>query len=144
MLNEELKNKIKNTFKFSSNGINKFILLLRIGVNPYEYVDDWEKFNETVLPEKEKSYSNLRLDDITDADYMHAKRVCKGFEMKNLDEYNDLYLKSDTFLLADGFENFRDLCLGIHELDLVKFISAPGLAWQTALKKTQVISNNKY
>ena len=144
MLNEELKNKIKNTFKFSSNGINKFILLLRIGVNPYEYVDDWEKFNETVLPEKEKSYSNLRLDDITDADYMHAKRVCKGFEMKNLDEYNDLYLKSDTFLPADGFENFRDLCLGIHELDLVKFISAPGLAWQAALKKTQVISNNKY
>ena len=130
MLNEELKNKFENTFKFSSNGIDKFILLLRRGVYPYEYTDDWEKFSETALPEKEKSYRNLSLEDITDADYMHAKRVCKDFEMKNLGEYHDLYLKSDTLLLADGFENFRDLCLGIHELDPVKFISASGLAWQ--------------
>ena len=130
MLNEELKNKFENTFKFSSNGIDKFILLLRRGVYPYEYTDDWEKFNETALPEKEKSYRNLSLEDITDADYMHVKRVCKDFEMKNLGEYHDLYLKSDTLLLADGFENFRDLCLGIHELDPVKFISASGLAWQ--------------
>ena len=130
MLNEELKNKFENTFKFSSNGIDKFILLLRRGVYPYEYTDDWEKFNETALPEKEKSYRNLSLEDITDADYMHAKRVCKDFEMKNLGEYHDLYLKSDTLLLADGSENFRDLCLGIHELDPVKFISASGLAWQ--------------
>ena len=130
MLNEELKNKFENTFKFSSNGIDKFILLLRRGVYPYEYTDDWEKFNETALPEKEKSYRNLSLEDITDADYMHANRVCKDFEMKNLGEYHDLYLKSDTLLLADGFENFRDLCLGIHELDPVKFISASGLAWQ--------------
>ena len=130
MLNEELKNKFENTFKFSSNGIDKFILLLRRGVYPYEYTDDWEKFNETALPEKEKSYRNLSLEDITDADYMHAKRVCKDFEMKNLGEYHDLYLKSDTLLLADGFESFRDLCLGIHELDPVKFISASGLAWQ--------------
>ena len=130
MLNEELKNKFENTFKFSSNGIDKFILLLRRGVYPYEYTDDWEKFNETALPEKEKSYRNLSLEDITDADYMHAKRVCKDFEMKNLGEYHDLYLKSDTLLLADGFENFRDLCLGIHELDPVKFISASGLPWQ--------------
>ena len=130
MLNEELKNKFENTFKFSSNGIDKFIFLLRRGVYPYEYTDDWEKFNETALPEKEKSYRNLSLEDITDADYMHAKRVCKDFEMKNLGEYHDLYLKSDTLLLADGFENFRDLCLGIHELDPVKFISASGLAWQ--------------
>ena len=130
MLNEELKNKFENTFKFSSNGIDKFIFLLRRGVYPYEYTDDWEKFNETALPEKEKSYRNLSLEDITDADYMHAKRVCKDFEMKNLGEYHDLYLKSDTLLLADGFENFRDLCLGIHELDPVKFISASGLPWQ--------------
>ena len=130
MLNEELKNKFENTFKFSSTGIDKFILLLRRGVYPYEYTDDWEKFSETALPEKEKSYRNLSLEDITDADYMHAKRVCKDFEMKNLGEYHDLYLKSDTLLLADGFENFRDLCLGIHELDPVKFISASGLAWQ--------------
>ena len=79
-------------------------MLLRKGVYPYEYMDDWEKFNETTLPEKEEFYSNLNMEDITDADYMHAKRVCKDFEIKNLGEYHDLYLKSDTLLLADVFE----------------------------------------
>ena len=92
-IDEELKKRFKNTFKFSNNDINKFILLLRKGVYPYEYMGDWEKFNETTLPEKEEFYSNLNMEDITDADYMHAKRVCKDFEIKNLGEYHDLYLK---------------------------------------------------
>ena len=83
----------KNTFKFSDNDINKFILLLRKDIYPYEYVDDWEKFNETTLPEKEEFYSNLNMEDITNADYMHAKRVCKDFEIKYLGEYHVLYLK---------------------------------------------------
>ena len=47
-------------------------------------MDDWERFNETALPEKEKNYSNLNMEDITDSDYMHAKRFCKDFEIKNL------------------------------------------------------------
>ena len=98
-------------------------------------MDDWEKFNERTLPEKEEFYSNLNMEDITDADYMHAKRVCKGFEIKKLGEYHDLYLKSDTLLLPDVFENFRKMCLKIYHLDPVKFLSVPGLAWQTALKK---------
>ena len=79
---EKLKKRFKNTFKFSDNDINKFILLLRKGVYPYEYMDDWEKFNETTLPEKEEFYSNLNMEDITDVDYMHAKRFCKDFEIK--------------------------------------------------------------
>ena len=83
---------------------------------------------------KKELYSNLNLKDITDADYMHAKRVCKDFEIKNLGEYHDLYLKSDALLLADVFENLRKMCLKISELDPVKFILAPGLAWQAALK----------
>ena len=66
-IDEELKNRFKNIFKFSNNDINKFILLLRKGVYPYEYMDDWEKFNETTLPEKEEFYSNLNMEDITDA-----------------------------------------------------------------------------
>ena len=64
-------------FKFSNDDINKFILLLRKGVYPYEYVDDWEKLNETTLPEKEEFYCNLNLEEITKADYMYGKRVCK-------------------------------------------------------------------
>ena len=85
-LDEELKKKFKNTFKFSNNDIKKFILLLRKSVYPYKYVDDWEKFNETTLPEKKKKeiYSYLNMEEITDADYMHGKRVCKDFEIKKI------------------------------------------------------------
>ena len=101
-------------------------------------MDDWQKFNETLLPEKEDFYSHLNMEDITDADYAQAKRVSKDFEIENLGQYHDLYVHSDTLLLADEFENFRNMCLKIYELDLAKFLSAPGLAWQAALKMTKV------
>ena len=65
------------------------------------------------------------MEDITDADYAHAKRVCKDFEIKNLGEYRDLYVQSDILLLTDVFENFRNMCLEIHEPDPAKFLSAP-------------------
>ena len=71
-------------------------------------MDGWEKFNQTTS-EKEEFYSNLNMEDITDADYMHAKRVCKNFEIKNLGQYHDFYLKSDMLLLADVFEIFRKM-----------------------------------
>ena len=100
-LGEQLKKRFKNTFKFSDNNISKFILLSRKVAYPYEYMDDWEKFNETTLSEKEEFYSNLNMEDITDADYMHAETVSKDFELKNLGEHHDLYLKSDTLVLAD-------------------------------------------
>ena len=64
--------------------------------------------------------------DITDTDYIHAKRVYKYF---------DLYLKSDALLLANTFGNLRETRLKIYQLDPVKFLSAPGLAWQTALQR---------
>ena len=103
-------------------------------VYPYEYINDWEKFNKASLPEKEDFYSHSNMEDITDADYAHAKRVCKDFKIKNLGEYYDLYVQSDTFLLAHVFENFRNMCLEIYELDPAKFLSAPGLVWQETLK----------
>ena len=89
-IDEELKKRFQNTFKFSNNDINKSNLLLRKGVYPYEYMDDWEKFNETLLPEQEEFYSNLNMEDITDADYTHAKIVSKDFEIKYFGEYHDL------------------------------------------------------
>ena len=91
-------------------------------------MDDLEKFNETTLLEKEEFYSNLNLKNITDADYTHAKRVCKDFEIKSFGEYHDLYLKSDVLLSADIFENFRVMYLKSYELYPVKFISVQGLA----------------
>ena len=80
----------------------------------------------------------MNTEDITDADFMHAKRVCKDFEIKSLGEYLNLHLKSDTLLLANVFENFRKMCVKIYFLDSVKFIFAPQLAWQAALKKTEI------
>ena len=106
-LEEKFKNKFKDTFTFFNKDIHKFILLLRKGIYLYDYMDDWEKFNEKTLPEIEAFYSNLNVEEIIDADYMHGERVCKDFEIKNVSEYHDLYLKSDTLLLADVFENFR-------------------------------------
>ena len=109
---KELANEFEGQFEcLGENDTNKFILLLRKGVYPYEYMDDWEKFNETTLPEKEEFYTHLNMEHFTDADYMYAKRVCKDFEIKYLGEYYDLYLKSDTLLLADVSKNFRKICV---------------------------------
>ena len=127
-----------NIYEFCNGDTNKFILLLRKGVYPYEYMDSWEKFDETSLPDKEAFYSSLNMEDITHVNYRHAKRVLKYFNNKNQGDYHDLYVQSDTLLLADVFENFRNKCIEIYELDLAHFLSAPGLAWQACLKKTEV------
>ena len=133
-MDKKLKKRYKNTFMFSNNDINRFILLLRKVVYPYEYMDEWEKFNETSLPEKEEFYSNLIIEDTTDADFMHAKSVCKDFEIKNLVELYDLYLKSDKLFLVVVFGKFRKMCLETYELDPSKFLSTAVLAWQAAFK----------
>ena len=133
--NEKLMERFYNTYKFSDNNNNKFISLFRKGVYSNKYMDDWEKFNETLLIEKEDIYSHLNMEDITDADYKHGQRVCKDFEIKNLGQYFDLYLESDALFLADVFENFRNMCSEIYEFDPAKFLSALGLAWQAAFKK---------
>ena len=111
---------------------------LRKGVYPYEYMDSWEKFDETALPPKKDFYSNLNLENISDEDYTHAQKIWDVFEIKNLGEYHDLYVQSDTLLLVDIYENFRNMCLDMYELDPAYFVSAPGLAWQTCLKKIGV------
>ena len=92
-------------------------------------MDDWEKFNETTLSGKKDFYSHLNMEDITDADYGYAKIVFKDFEIKNLGEYHDFYVQSDTLLLPDVFDNFRNMCINICDLDPAKLLSAPGLAW---------------
>ena len=112
--------------------------MLRKGVYPYEYMDNWEKFNETSLPSKESFYSNLNMEDIDDIDYRHGNNVFNKFKLNNLGDYHDLYVQSNTLLLADVFENFRDMCLKEYELDPAHFLSLPGLAWQACLKKTNI------
>ena len=92
-------------------------MLFRKGVYPYGYIDGWDKFNENIIPSKESFYSNLTLENITKTDYAHANNVFKKFNINNLGEYHDLYVRSDTLLLADVFENFRQSCLKNYELD---------------------------
>ena len=134
----ELIKKFPNTYQLCNNDHNKFELLLRKGAYPYEYMDSWRRFKEESLPDKESFYSKLNKKGITNEDYAHAQKVWDALNKKNLGEYHDLYVQSDTALLADVFESFRDKSLEIYELDPAHFLSAPGLAWQACLKKTQV------
>ena len=79
-------------------------------------MDSWERFNETSLPNKEGFYSKLNMEDITKVYHRHAKRVFKSLNNKHLGDYHDLYVQSDTLLLADVFENFRNMCIKVYEL----------------------------
>ena len=105
-------------------------MLLRKGVYRYEYIDGWKRFDGTALPDKEDFYSNLDMEDITDVDHRHAKRVFKAFKLDDLVQYHDLYAQSDTLLLSDVFKSFRKTFLKAYELDHAQFLSAPGLTWQ--------------
>ena len=97
-----------------------------MNIYEYEYMDGLDTFDETVLPNKDAFYNELNLEDITDEDYIHAQKVFKEFKLTNLGEYHDLYVQSNTLLLADIFENFRNKCIKIYELDPAHFLSAPG------------------
>ena len=129
--------KFPNTYKFCDTNLDKFILLLRKGAYPYEYMDSWERFNEIELPSKKDFYSEVNLEDISDKDYKPAQKVFNEY-CKNMGDYHDLYVQTDTVLLADVFEKFREKCIEIYQLDPAHFLSAPGLAWQACLKKTNV------
>ena len=136
-LNKLIEN-FPRTYQFCKDNLNRFVMLLGgKGVYPHEYMGNREKFNETSFPPKKAFYSELNLEDITDKDYAHAQKVWKVFGIKKLGEYHDVNVQTDTLLLADVFENFRNMCLDIYELDPVYFVSAPGLAWQACLKKNR-------
>ena len=112
----------------------------------YEYMNSWTWFDEVSLPDINAFYSKLNLENITNEDYIHAQKVFEEFKLKNLDEYHDLYVQSDTLFLVDVFENFRNKCIEIYELDPAHFLSAPGLAWEAYIKKTgvklELLTNN--
>ena len=101
--------------------LKNFVLLLRKGVYPYKYMDSWERFGETSLPDKKSFYSKLYLEEITDKYHAHTQKVFEELKLNNLDDYDDLYVLSDTLLLADVFENFRNKCIEIYELDPTHF-----------------------
>ena len=103
------RKKFPSTYKLCNKNSAKFILLLRKGVYPYEYMDSMDRFDETTLPNIEKFYSKLQLKDISEKDYKHAKKVWNIFEIKTLGEYHDLHVQADTAQLSDVFESFTNL-----------------------------------
>ena len=139
----KLRDNWQEHFKYSFKG--KYIknekdlfLLTEKGVYPYDYCNDFNKFNDTELPEKKHFYSRLSEEDISDADYERAKLIWKHFNIKNLGEYHDLYLETDVLLLTDVYENFRKQCLTDYELDPAHYYTLPNFAWDAMLLKTGI------
>ena len=116
----------------------KRALLLRKGVYPYEYVHDWQRFDESCLPPKDAFYSTLTDSHISDEDYKHGQAVWEAFSCTTLGDYHDLYLRTDVLLLADVLENFRRMCLNQYKLDPAHYYTSPGLSWDALLKHTGV------
>ena len=109
-------------------------LMTQKGVYPYEYMNSFERFQEPQLPPKDVFYSSLTEEDISEVDYTHAERVFKHFNITDLRDYHNFCLLTDVLLLADVFENFRDVCLQLYGLDPGHKYTYPGLSWQAALK----------
>ena len=116
----------------------KFKLITRKGVFPYEYMDSFDRFEETQLPSKENFYSSLTDESISDSDYQHAQEVWTTFDCKSLKDYHDVYLGSDVLLLADVFENFRKTAMATYGLDPAHYLTLPGYSWDALLKSTGV------
>ena len=136
LVNNLPKDAFKNLLKYFTP--KEAEILKQKGFYPYEYMDSEEKFNDTKIPPREAFYSKLSGKVITEKDYKHAGNVWNSFKMKTFKEYHELYNITDVLLLADVFENFRDLCLKIYGLDPVYYFTAPGLAWDACLKITDI------
>ena len=139
-LDKLVSNLPAEAFKYTSKKFKKekFELMRKKGIYPYDFMDSFEKFNKTELPTKEEFYSILNNEHITDEDYSHAQNVWNTFQLQTMGEYHNLYLKSDILLLADVFENFRETCLQYYKLDPCHYFTSPGLSWDAMLKMTNI------
>ena len=143
-MNQSLANLVKNlpedAYKYTNEVFKgeKLQLMKQKGVYPYDYMSNFDKFNDTQLPTKDEFYSQMNNTHITDEEYSHAQNVWNTFQLKTMGEYHDLYLKSDVLLLADVFENFRKTCLEYYRLDPCHYFTSPGLSWDAMLKMTEV------
>ena len=135
---------VSNLHESRFNNVRKYypkdriILPLRKGVYPYGYMNSPERPKETQLPPKEAFYPELNDEHITNEDYAHAHKVWKAFYCKNMRDYHILYKNFDVLLLADVFENIRDICIRNYNLDPAHYYTAPGLSWDATLKATGV------
>ncbi|CAH1170794.1 unnamed protein product [Phaedon cochleariae] len=131
---EEFPN-LKSQFSNISN--DQLQLLTKKGVMPYDYIDSFERFDETQLPPIESFYSKLYDKPCPRRHYLHAKLVWSKFGCKDLGQYVDLYMKTDIMLLADVFEQFRSSCHNTYGLDPAHYFTLPGFTWDAMLKHTK-------
>ena len=136
LVNNLPKDAFKNLLKYFTP--EQAEILKQKGFYPYEYMDSIEKFNDRKPPPQEAFYSKLSGRGISEKNYNHVWNVWNTFNMETLLEYHELYNITDVLLLADVFENFRDICLKIYGLDPVYYFTAPGLAWDACLKMTNI------
>ena len=136
LVNNLPKNGFKNISKYYTP--EEVELIKQKGFYPYEYMDTEEKLNDTKPPPPQAFYSKLSGRGITEKNYKHVWNVWNTFKMKTFKDYHELYNETDVLLLADVFENFRNLCLKIYGLDPVYYYTAPGLAWDACLKMTNI------
>ena len=128
----------KKLFGFEDYSGLQYDLLTRKGVYPYEYINSWDRFEETQLPPINAFYSNLNMSLISEDDYQRTQKVWEEFGIRNLEDYHDLYLRTDVVLLANVYEAFRDTCLRHYSLDPAHSYTSPGLAWKACLKCTGI------
>ena len=126
--------KLKQTKKVFGE---KWEIVSKKGFYPYDWMDSLEKFHET-LPDKNEFFSILSGEGISDENYLHAKNVWETFVCRTMGDFHDVYLETDVFLLADVFEEFRNVCLENYKLDPAWYYTFPGLAWDAALKETKL------
>ena len=136
LVNNLPKNGFKNILRYFSK--EQAEILKQKGFYPYEYMDKVERFKEDKPPPQKAFFSKLSGMGITENDYNHVWNVWNTFNMKSLKDYHELYNVTDVLLLADVFENFRDLCLKNYKLDPVYYFTTPGLAWDACLKMTNI------
>ena len=113
-------------------------LLFAKGVFPYEYFDSLDRFQETHLPPQSAFYNNLNMQSLSDDDYLRAQNIWETFECVNFKNYHDFYLRTDTLLLADCFQHFREMCMTYYGLDPAHYLTFPSYCWDACLRYTGV------
>ena len=129
-------------------GSENLDLLKQEGAYPYEYMNSFERFNEKKLPARKCFYSSTKddgkIDDyskisdghISFKNYLMCEKIWDRFDIKDMADYHNHFLKKDILLLADVFEKFIDTCLRFYGLDPCHYFNSPGLSWDAMLKMT--------
>ena len=139
-LEDLMKTLSPGEFGYTSNcfpNSNEFALVKQKGVYMYDYMSSFQRFHKTQLPPKDQFFNTLSDKDISKKQYQHTQRKWDEFHCRTLEDYHNIYHKSDVRLLANFFQKFRNTCLHNYHLDPVHYCTAPGLAWDATLRMSK-------